>query len=227
LLQSLFGYDATTSGLVLSPAGIGAILTLLIVGSLLMHGVDARYPMAAGLLTLMIGNFWMSRLNLDISPWQVVWPRVLVIAGLSMLFAPLNVAAFLHIPRELRGAAVGLLALLRNEGGSVGTSVAQTILERRQQFHTLRLNENLDVLNPAVYQLLTQARSFFVQYTGDAALSKQLSLRAMQLARNQQALSLAYFDVFWFSAAVAAAMVFLVLLMRRSVAEKGAHVAAE
>ncbi len=51
-------------------------------------------------------------MNLDISPWQVVWPRVVVIAGLSMLFAPLNVAAFLHIPRELRGAAVGLLALL-------------------------------------------------------------------------------------------------------------------
>ncbi len=120
LLQSLFGYDATTSGLVLSPSGIGAIMVLLIVGWLLMRGADARYPMAAGLLTLAVGNFWMSRLNLDISPWQVVWPRVVVIAGLSMLFAPLNVAAFLHIPRELRGAAVGLLALLRNEGGSVG-----------------------------------------------------------------------------------------------------------
>ena len=81
--------------------------------------------MAAGLLTLAVGNYWMSRLNLDISPWQVVWPRVVVIAGLSMIFAPLNVAAFLYIPKELRGAAVGLLALLRNEGGSVGTSVAQ------------------------------------------------------------------------------------------------------
>ncbi|MGD0768418.1 MAG: DHA2 family efflux MFS transporter permease subunit [Tepidisphaeraceae bacterium] len=227
LLQSLFGYDATTSGLVLSPAGIGAILTLLIVGSLLMRGVDARYPMAAGLLTLMIGNFWMSRQNLDISPWQVVWPRVVVIAGLSMLFAPLNVAAFLHIPRELRGAAVGLLALLRNEGGSVGTSVAQTILERREQFHTLRLNEKLDVLNPAVRELFTQGQSFFLQHTGDAPLSRRLTLQALELARNQQALSLAYFDVFWFSAAVAGAMVFLVLLMRRSVAEKGAHVAAE
>ena len=168
----------------------------------------------------------MSRLNLDISPWQVVWPRVVVIAGLSMLFAPLNVAAFLHIPGSC-GAAVGLLALLRNEGGSVGTSVAQTILERREQFHTLRLNEKLDVLNPAVYQLLTQGRSFFVQHTGDAALSKQLTLQAMELAQNHQALSLAYFDVFWFSAVVAAAMVFLVLLMRRSVAEKGAHLAAE
>jgi DHA2 family multidrug resistance protein len=169
----------------------------------------------------------MSRLNLDVSPWGVVWPRVVIIAGLSMIFAPLNVAAFLYIPREMRGAAVGLLALLRNEGGSVGTSIAQTILERREQFHTLRLNEKLDPLNPAVNYLFTQGRSFFLQNTGDAVLSMKLTLQSLENARDQQALSLAYFDVFWFSAAVALLMVFLVLLMRRSVAEKGAHVAAE
>ena len=71
LLQSLFGYDATTSGLVLSPAGLFAVLMLLIIGRLLGRGVDARYCMACGLFTLGLGNFWMSRLNLDISPWQV------------------------------------------------------------------------------------------------------------------------------------------------------------
>jgi DHA2 family multidrug resistance protein len=227
LLQSLFGYDATTSGLVLSPAGVGAILALLVVGILLGRGVDARYPMAIGLLIMGAGNYWMSHLNLEISPWQVVWPRVVIIMGLSMIFAPLNVAAFLYIPKELRGAAVGLLALLRNEGGSVGTSVAQTILERRQQFHTLRLNENLDTLNPAVNNLLTQGHAFFLQHTGDLPLAQKLSLQALENARNQQALSLAYFDVFWSSAAISVALVFLVLLMRRSVAEKGAHVAAE
>src|SRR5471030_3315775 len=102
----------------------------------------------------------MAQMNLGIGPWQVVWPRVVVIVGLSLLFAPLNVAAFQHIPRELRGAAVGLLALLRNEGGSVGTSVAQTILERREQFHTLRLNEKLDAFNPSVTQLFTQGKTF-------------------------------------------------------------------
>ncbi|HEY7087890.1 MAG TPA: DHA2 family efflux MFS transporter permease subunit [Tepidisphaeraceae bacterium] len=227
LLQSLFGYDATTSGLVLSPSGIFAIMVLVIVGMLLTRGVDARIPMAAGLLTVAAGNFWMSRLNLSISPWQVVWPRVVVIAGLSMIFAPLNVAAFLYIPKELRGAAVGLLALLRNEGGSVGTSVAQTILERREQFHTLRLNEHLDPLNPAVQQLLQQGQNFFIQHTGDAPMSRELTLQALENVRHQQALSLAYFDVFWISAAMASVLVFLVLLMRRSVAEKGAHVAAE
>jgi DHA2 family multidrug resistance protein len=94
LLQSLFGYDATTSGLVLSPAGIFAIMMLAAVGRFLARGVDARYLIAAGLLVLALGNFWMSQLNLQISPWQVVWPRVVLIAGLSMIFAPLNVAAF-------------------------------------------------------------------------------------------------------------------------------------
>ena len=48
LLQSLFGYDATTSGLVLSPSGIFAIIMLVVVGALLSRGVDARYLMAGG-----------------------------------------------------------------------------------------------------------------------------------------------------------------------------------
>ena len=42
LLQSLFGYDATTSGLVLSPAGLGAVCMLFIIGGLLGRGIDAR-----------------------------------------------------------------------------------------------------------------------------------------------------------------------------------------
>ncbi len=227
LLQSLFGYDATTSGLVLSPAGIFAIATLFIVGRLLGRGVDARYLMAAGLATMAVGNYWMSLLNLSISPWQIVWPRSVLIVGLSLVFAPLNVAAFLYIPKELRGAAVGLLALLRNEGGSVGTSVAQTVLERRQQFHTLRLNEKLDSLNPNVSQMFQQGEAFFLRHTGDLPSSRQMTLQTLQNVRDQQALSLSYFDVFWCCAVAAAVLVFFVLLMRRSVAEKGAHISAE
>jgi DHA2 family multidrug resistance protein len=227
LLQALFGYDATTSGLVLSPAGGFAILMLFVVGLLLSRGVDARYLMAGGLLTMAVGNYWMSRLTLDISPWQVVWPRVVVIAGLSMLFAPLNVAAFVYIPKELRGAAVGLLALLRNEGGSVGTSVAQIIQLRREQFHTLRLNESLSAFNPAVNDLLAQAQAFFLRETGDPALSRQMALRALEHARARQVLSLAYFDVFALSAVFGVLLIWFVLLMRRSVAEKGAHIGGE
>ncbi len=226
-LQSLFGYDATTSGLVLSPAGLFAVVTLFVVGALMGRGVDARILVGTGLAVMALGNLWLSKLNLFIGPLNVVWPRVVIIIGLSMIFAPLNVAAFQKMPPALRGAAVGLLALLRNEGGSVGTSAAQTALERREQFHVLRLNETLDVLNPRLNAWIAQSSSLFHLHTADAPAARQLSVFALESARARQAWSLAYFDVFWLSAVVGGAVVFLVLLMRRSVAAKGEHLAAE
>src|SRR5277367_3278378 len=150
LLQALFGYDALKTGLVMSPSGLFAVLAMPIVGLLLGRGADARWLLAAGLLIMAIGNYWMSQMDLDISPGQVVWPRVMLVFGLSMCFAPANVAAYLYIPPSLRGAAIGLLSLLRNEGGSVGTSMAQTMQERRDQFHVLRLGESLDSFNAEI-----------------------------------------------------------------------------
>jgi DHA2 family multidrug resistance protein len=47
------------------------------------------------------GCYGMALMNLYISPWQVVWPRVVTICGLSMIFAPLSVAAFQYIPAHL------------------------------------------------------------------------------------------------------------------------------
>jgi len=227
LLQSLFGYDATTSGLVLSPAGIFAVMALAVIGRLLGRGVDARFLIAAGLLVMSFGNLWMSRLTLDVGPWQIVWPRVVVIVGLSMIFAPLNVAAFQRIPKELRGAAVGLLALLRNEGGSVGTSLAKTIHDRRDQFHTLRLGESLDPLNPAVTTYLTQAQDALVSQSGDPVAAQQAALQTLENLRQQQSASFAYFDTFAFFAGLGFSLIILVILMQPSKAEKGAHVAAE
>jgi DHA2 family multidrug resistance protein len=147
--------------------------------------------------------------------------------GLAVCFAPANVGAYLYTPLALRGAAIGLLSLLRNEGGSVGTSLAQTVQERRDQFHTLRLGESLDPFNPAVASFLEQARRAFLQQTGDPVAAQQLAWQALENLRQQQASALAYFDTFWMMAVLTFAVAFLVLLMKRSVAEKGARVASE
>jgi DHA2 family multidrug resistance protein len=227
LLQTLFGYDAFHSGLIMSPAGFFSIMMMVVVGALLGRGADARRLIATGLLIVAAGSYWMALMNLQISPWQVVWPRVTMIVGLSLIFAPLNVAAFLYTPKRLRGAAVGLLALLRNEGGSFGTSMEQTIQERREQFHLSRLDDSLRSLNPHVHTLLERGQAFFGQHTGDPAGQQQMTVQALADLRQQQAASLAYFDVFWLCAALAVALVLLLFLMKRSVAEKGAHVGAE
>jgi DHA2 family multidrug resistance protein len=225
LLQTLFGYDALNAGLVMSPAGFFAVLTMPVVGFLLGRRTDARWLIAGGLLIMTVGNYWMSQLNLTISPEQVIWPRVVLIVGLSMCFAPANVAAYLYTPLAWRGAAVGLLSLLRNEGGSVGTSLAQTLHERRDQFHSLRLGEYLDPFNAAANSFLAQTKTLL--QTADPALAQQLSWQAIENLRQQQASALAYFDCFWIFAMLTLALVLVVPLMKRSLAEKGARIGGE
>ncbi|MGA7385610.1 MAG: DHA2 family efflux MFS transporter permease subunit [Methylocella sp.] len=227
LLQSLFGYNALQTGLVMSPAGVFAVLAMPVVAFVLGRRTDARWLILAGLLLMAAGNYWMSQLNLDISPVQVVWPRVVMIVGLAICFAPANVAAYLYTPKELRGAAVGLLSLLRNEGGSVGTSLSQALQDHREQFHTLRLGEYLDPFNSAVHSFTEQSQAFLLQQTGDPALSQELAWQALESLRQQQASSLAYFDCFWVFAMLMLALVPVVLLMKRSVAEKGANIGGE
>jgi MFS transporter, DHA2 family, multidrug resistance protein len=226
LLQSLFGYNALDAGLVMSPAGLGALIAMPIVGFMLGRKIDARWLIGTGLVLMAASNYWMSQFNLFISPGDVVWPRVVLVLGLAICFAPANVAAYLYTPIALRGAAVGLLSLLRNEGGSVGTSMAQTLQERRDQFHTLRLGEGLDPFNPAVHSFIEQAQARFLQQTGDPATAQQLAWQALANLRQQQSSALAYFDCFWLFAVAMLALLVVVLVMKRSVAEKGAPVGA-
>src|SRR4051812_11883009 len=197
MLQSLFGYDATNAGLVMSPSGLFALIMLPVVGFLLGRQVDARWLVAGGLLLVAGGNYWMSQLTLFISPGQVVWPRVVQTLGTSMLFAPLNVAAYMYLPREQRGAAAGLYNLLRNEGGSVGTSVAKTLLQRREQFHLLRLGESLDPFDPETTETLSSFHQALVRQTGDPALSGEMALEGIAQLRQREGSALAYFDCFW------------------------------
>jgi DHA2 family multidrug resistance protein len=132
------------------------------------------------------------------------------------------------MPPALRGAAVGLLALLRNEGGSVGMSIGQTITERREIFHALRLNENLDLLNPAVNSYIAQAQQGFLQQTEDPAGAQQMAWQSLENLREQQASALSYFDAFLIFAALGVMLAFLLVpVMKQAVAEKGAHLAAD
>ena len=219
MLLTTFGYDAYAAGSVLWPAGVFSVVVLLVVGRLVGWGIDARWLIASGLLIMAAANYWMALMNMDISPWLAIWPRVVLIIGLSLMVAPLNVAAFLYTPKHMRGAAVGLLALLRNEGCSFGVTMVQTLQDRRNQFHSARMGDFVDSFNPEVTSFLQQSRTVIYQQTGDWAGSQQLALQMLADLRQQQSVTFAFFDVFWVAAVASLALVFLVFLMKPSVAE--------
>lgn len=144
--QSLMGYRAVDAGMVLTPGGLATIALLPLVGRII-NKVDARILVAIGLV---IGGFsllWMTNFYLDISYGHLMLARVVQSVSLAFLFVPLNSMAFRGIPATKTNNASALINLARNFGGSIGISVASTLLIRREQFHQSRLVEHLQQMN--------------------------------------------------------------------------------
>lgn len=215
LLTSLFGYDATTAGWATAPSGaIGAGVAVLTLW-LLRRGVPARRLVVVGCLTVSAGCFWVSRQDLALDLEQVMLPRIVQVVGLVLALVPLLGVACRDLPPDWQPAAAGLVACLRFTGGTIGGALGAAFLVRRDQFHTVRTNFNLDPLNPMLTDTHRTLRETFFRLTGDPAAAELMGWAEVMAMRDRQALSLACFDVYWVAAWVAVGMAGLALLMRR------------
>ncbi len=224
MMQGLMGYDATNAGLVLSPAGLFSMITMILSAVILRLRIDARWLIALGGAIMALGSYWLVTLNLQAGPLQIVWPRVVQMAGAGLMFAPLAAAAVLYLPRTEMNNASGLFNMLRNEGSSVGIGLSTAVLQRRVQFHSFRLTESLQPLGGAAASALDTTGRFFTQVTGDPVRGQLMGLRAIRLIRDQQAYAQAFLDCFWVFTLIALAIVPLTLFMKRSVAEGEVHI---
>jgi DHA2 family multidrug resistance protein len=219
MLQTLMGYTATEAGLVLSPAALVTMAEMPLIGFLLYKRVDARLLIIPGLAIVAVSAFWMSDLNLLVTPADVIWPRVVQVLGAGLMFVPINTVAYAYIPRDQTSNASGLFSLLRNEGASVGVALVTTLLQRRTQMHQAYLVRQIHATNPLAINMLHR----FVGLLGsDPSISPRRALRLAYELVLQQASILSYLDLFRMFGFVTLLVIPLVLLMRRSVADKSA-----
>jgi len=132
--QELLGYTAFTAGLVVAPRGIGAICGMPIIG-FLSSKVDPRYLLTFGFLTFGLTTLYFGNVTLELSPTTLLAPILITGFGLSFVFVPISTAAYGTLKNEQIGNASGIFNLMRNVGGSIGISIAQTLLTRRTDVH--------------------------------------------------------------------------------------------
>jgi MFS transporter, DHA2 family, multidrug resistance protein len=216
------GYSATKAGLVLSPAGLVTMLEMPIIGILLSRGVDPRKMIALGLLIAAGAAAWMSRLNLQVSQADVIWPRIVQVLGAGMMFVPINTIAYRFIPKTETNNASGLFSLIRNEGSSIGVALVTTLLARHIQIHQAGLVGHINTLNPLAMDMLHQASGAFGPADPTAGRGALSMIYALV---QQQAAILSYLDLFRMFAFITVLVVPLVFFMRRPGASKDAMVA--
>ena len=215
LLQTLLGYTAMLSGLVLSPGGVAICFLMPVVGMMLRRW-QARWLVVFGVLTSAAGLLVMSRFNLYIDYRSAAMARILQSAGLAFLFVPISTMAFTLIPKERMNYATGLYNLARNIGGSSGIATVTTLLARRGQFHQSVLAAHMTPYNPAYREALGSA-AMAIQAHGasapDAGRQAQALLYGSMLRQSNM---LAFSDAFWVMAVLFLAVVPLMFFMKKS-----------
>lgn len=132
--QEILGYTAFTAGLVVGPRGLGSILGMPVIGYL-SSKADNRILLTLGFLGFGICSVIFGNINLDIGPTTLLAPIVISGFALSFVFVPISTMAYGTLSNQEMGNATGIFNLLRNVGGSIGISTAQTLLVRRADMH--------------------------------------------------------------------------------------------
>jgi MFS transporter, DHA2 family, multidrug resistance protein len=166
-LQTLLGYPALMSGLAVSPRGVGALLTMPVVGFLTTR-VDFRKLIGMGFFLVSVSLWVIGDLTMQISIWHIAWPSVVQGVGLAMLFVPLATVSMGSLAQKDIGNASGIFNLMRNVGGGFGISLLTTYLTRRAQANQVTLVSRLTPWDFAYRHRLGEVRNYFGTHLGPA-----------------------------------------------------------
>ncbi len=227
--QELLGYTAFTAGIAVAPRGLGAICGMPVIGAL-SNKVDPRILLSFGFGLFAVTTFYFGGITLDISPTTLLVPILLTGFALSFVFVPISTASYGTLDNTQIGNASGLFNLMRNVGGSIGISVAQTLLTRRAAAHQNDIINSVPTTGFGFQNGVGSAQHALSGAFGQANVGSAAgggpatALLYQQL--QQQSLLWAFVDVFrWLSLMVGAcvAVVWLLKKVKPGKAPAGAH----
>lgn len=215
-MQQMLGYDATTAGIALSPAGLFTMALVPFVGYVLTKGFDPRKMIFTGLSCIAISCWWMGSMNLQVSEWDMIVPRILQVVGVGLTTVPISTIMFRFLPKDQSSQAAGIYALVRNEGGSIGIAISSTLLQRKAQVHQQILSQHLNASSTVVQQALAGMTS----HVGNAADDHYAAMARLYNMMQQQANLLSYMEQFRFLGVVILLLLPLILMLKRPPVQK-------
>ena len=165
----------------------------------LSNKVDPRYLLSFGFITFGLTTFYFGNVTLDISPTTLLLPIFITGFGLSFIFVPISTAAYGTLDNKQIGNASGLFNLMRNIGGSIGISIAQTLLTRRSAVHQNLILNSVPQTGQQFQNSMAATQQALNGYYGQSnSLSPAQTTLYQQL--GQQASLWSFVDVFrWLS----------------------------
>ncbi|WP_426421113.1 MDR family MFS transporter [Bradyrhizobium genosp. A] len=196
-LSRIQGYNAEQIGMVLAWTGFPQLLLIPLVPRL-MQRFDARIIIGIGFAMFAASNFMNIHMTNDYATDQLFWPNVVRAFGQALVFAPLSAVATSGIEAENAGSASGLFNMMRNLGGAVGIALLQTLLTKREQYHSNVLMQSVSTLEPATQARIEKLTQYFISHgVIDRFDATRRAYVAIGKIVQKQAFILAFSDMFF------------------------------
>jgi DHA2 family multidrug resistance protein len=219
-------YNAEQIGEVLAWTGIPQLALIPFV-PFLMKRYDVRYVAATGILLFAVSCFMNLTLSLDDAGDQFFYPNILRAIGQAIVITPVSAITAAMIAPKDAGAASGLSNMLRNLGGAIGTAMLQTIITKREQYHSNIIGHSVSVYSEATRDRIARLTDYFLAHgISDAAAAQQQAVIALGKAVHRQALIMGFSDGFGVIGAMlvfAAIAILFARKVRMGAAPGGAH----
>ncbi|MCB0657938.1 MAG: DHA2 family efflux MFS transporter permease subunit [Saprospiraceae bacterium] len=196
-LQTMLGYTAVDTGLILLPGSLAAGIMMPVVAAIMRKNWISPAVLAAIGFSLFIFFVWrLSSMNMNTGAGDFFWPLILRGVGLGMLFIPLLTLTIFPLHNRDVPQGTALMTTLRQLGGAFGIAAATTFIGTRSIFHFNRLSEHLTVYDQSTYDRLRGMVGLFMSKGSDAGTAQSQTLLALKGSIFKQAMILTYNDVF-------------------------------
>ncbi len=192
---------------------------------LLMQRLDLRLITCVGTVLFAASCFMDAFMSFDYGFGQFIRANVVCAFGQAFTIVPVTSLALATLDPEDAPDGSALFNMLRNLGGSVGTSLLDTIVVRREQFHDFRIGERVSAYDPAVQECLASQQSAFMGRGFDAATAMNQAYGAVKRLMTREAFVMAFNDAFLIVGISLVAGAVIVWLCKKSVAKEGATAA--
>lgn len=213
-LQTLLGYDAETTGWLIFPSAVASAVSMIAAGRLL-RVVQPRTLVAIGTVVLAGSMFMHGTLTTESGAGDVHLPVILRGLGFGLIFVPVTTAAFVGLPAREMPHGTALFNLMRQLGGSVGIAIVATLLTTATARHRAALVEHVTVYDAATSDRLAAYSRAFHAAGSDSTTASRQALALLDRQVERQAAMLAYRDAFRLLGLVVLCSLPLVLLLRR------------
>ena len=222
-VQTLLGFDAWKTGLVILPGALASGITMAVMGKVVSTTQrDLRLFVVMG-AAIFGWSMWKHGQFTTLSGVDdFIWPMIFRGVGLGMVFIPLNNLALGNLRPEQITNGSGLYNLTRQLGGSVGIAASATTLIQLQAINRGELIRHVNSFSPEAMARLAKLKANFIQHGSSVGLAGQQALTVLNQQVAKQASMIAFERLFlYFGIAMLAALP-LLLLMQRTHFRRGA-----